>query len=116
MSKYFEITDRVVRSVILSAAIVPLTEDGTIGRYLIYAATIILDCLSIILILRFKKRENQSYFKVLMSNWQSTVDDMVVFGLGGIICLAVGDVSAAIEWFVLCGIMLLCLIIPDPKK
>jgi hypothetical protein len=51
-----------------------------------------------------------------MSNWQSTVDDMVVFGLGGIICLAVGDVSAAIEWFVLCGIMLLCLIIPDPKK
>lgn len=51
-----------------------------------------------------------------MNNWQSAVDDMVVFGLGDVICLAVGDVSTAIEWFVLCGIMLLCFIIPNPKN
>lgn len=116
MSKYFDITDRIVRSVILLAALAPLTQNDTLGRYIIIAATITLACVSLILILSFKKKENKSYFKEVLNNWQSSVDDMVVFALGGIICLAVEDTTSAIEWFALCGIMLLCQIIPDQKK
>ena len=116
MGKYFDITDRIVRSVILLAALAPLTQNGTLGRYMIIAATFILACGSLILIFSFKKKENKSYFKEVLNNWQSSVDDMVVFALGGIICLAVDDIPSAIEWFALCGIMLQCQVIPDSKK
>ena len=67
--------------------------------------------LTIIMALSYNKNEEESYFLHMLKRWQTTVDDAVVFALGGFISITADDTPMAIMWFSAMGLMLICLIL-----
>lgn len=115
MRHYFDILERITRFVILLIAILPITKEDSIGRIILIIVAIILGIISIVLMfLLTKHNKNISVYK-LLNNWQSTVDDLIVFAAGGIIALCTDNLNKAIWWFMLCVLLLLWFIIPSKK-